>query len=929
MSDSDADDWFNKNDEDLLKDVEKTLKKNEKNDKGDDKHEEYISLSLQGEFIRADLSLNPDVESRRIKIFELRQMSTMSSIDMFLYAMTSVQNFYKDQIAGSDTQERVLLYTHILATICELDLPGFKEELLESFVANDILMEHFRLMTKKLFNKLYTELWASHSAQMKKFLENMQTLLVQSFKTGLLSEKGVNLIKDLRKIMETCNNPSVIDMQIYTNLRENLMHILNEAEAEIINQQKLEFYPTLEELSEPYSPKAVDKNEFAKYEDVRDYVVKQLRLLRKTFKDPLHKYIYELKNDGRSSNCYLYKDVSIILNEKYLDTSCYEYLFVDVLGSERLNNAEAEKIPPSLYERLANIKTGSLLCFSTSTEFDNLIMATVVHTNEDNLWNGYIAIEIVEQYNIGCIYQKKLLMFEAPTYYEVYKNAYSYLRTINVENFPFKKYIVFGETESQPPVYLSKEKVYHCDDYKFEPLAEEVPEKLFDLNHSQRHAFMAALKRELALIQGPPGTGKTHLTIHLLKTLIKNTHTPIIVLNYANQTLDKFVMKISEHTESIVRFGSRSRMPEVEKYLARNVDYDPNNGRLNKLRYILSNEFRKQFEIIQVKQNEFDGTDNSYEDIKDAQKQLTKLQEKIQTLRSIFQFYVARKKTIIAMTTTFAARNNFLFHLLKSPIVIFEEAAEILESHIVSSLTPYTQHVIMIGDHKQLTPYSRQYPLCVSLFERLFVIQKQPLILTTQYRMCRDIASLLTPTFYKALNNDDSVLLHPSVRKMSKNVYFMTHSNTEECAYRKDETSLYNDFEVDEVIKLTQYFIKNAEYSTEDVVILSPYTKQINRIKYKLLRDDNLKSVKAYTVDSYQGLQADIVLLSLVRSNTKDNIGFIGERHRICVALSRARYGLYMFGNLDILSKCSTYWSQVKKELLKQEAVGSKFPEHD
>uniref|UniRef100_A0A1A9VAG4 AAA domain-containing protein n=1 Tax=Glossina austeni TaxID=7395 RepID=A0A1A9VAG4_GLOAU len=917
--------WYNKNDDDLLKDVLRTLKK-----KDNERNEEYLPPIVRDEYI---VAADPDGGPSKVNTYVLREMSTMIGIDMFLYARTNdtVPNFYKDQISSNDTQERVLLYTHILAAICQMELPGFQEELLESFSSNTILMEHFRLLTRKLFRKGYKELWSSHSKQMKEFLENVQTLLMQTFKIGLLNAEGVNLVKGLCKIAKKCDNRSITCMQISVDFKKNLRYILNENEAVIWNQSKREFYPTLEELLEPYTPKEPYSEEFTKFKDVRDYIKKHMRWLREMFKDPLHSFIYEMRTDAsnlKKKKCpYLYKDVSIILNEKYFEAHHSEFLFVDVLGSERPCNVKTIQVPRSLYEKLSHIKIGSLLCFSTNTEFDNLILATVIYTNEECLWNGYLAIEIVKQYNIGNIYQKKLLMFETPIFYEAYKNAYNFLKTSDDRNFPFQKYIVFGETESHPPAYLDTKKIYDCDGIGLEPLAKQVPEKLFNLNASQRKAFMTAMGRELTLIQGPPGTGKTHLAIHLVKTLIKTTHTPIVLLNFTNQTLDNFIMKLSEHTDSIVRFGGNSRSPEVEHLLARNIDYEKN-SLLNKLWYIIKEEFRSKFQMVIIKQSEFDGRDDNYEDIKNACNQLTKTHEKMRTLRTLFQYYLAREKLVIAMTTTFAAKNNFLFRLLRSSIVIFEEAAEILESHVVSSLTPYTQHVIMIGDHQQLRPYCDQYPLCLSLFERLFILQKQPLVLTTQYRMRVDIANLLTPTIYKNLDNDGSVFLYPSVRGMAQNVYFMSHTHGE-LRSQKEETSISNAFEIDEIIKLAQYLIKVGEYSAQNLVILSPYSEQIKRIRYRLLQDEDLMSVKACTIDAYQGLEADIVLLSLVRNTRKKDIGFLEEPHRICVALSRARYGLYMIGNLCLFSKRSSYWLQVQRYLLMQNAVGDKFPFKD
>jgi superfamily I DNA and/or RNA helicase len=50
-------------------------------------------------------------------------------------------------------------------------------------------------------------------------------------------------------------------------------------------------------------------------------------------------------------------------------------------------------------------------------------------------------------------------------------------------------------------------------------------------------------------------------------------------------------------------------------------------------------------------------------------------------------------------------------------------------------------------------------------------------------------------------------------------------------------------------------------------------------------------------VDNFQGEENDIILLSLVRSNPQNRIGYLSEANRICVALSRAKKGLYVIGN--------------------------------
>ena len=56
------------------------------------------------------------------------------------------------------------------------------------------------------------------------------------------------------------------------------------------------------------------------------------------------------------------------------------------------------------------------------------------------------------------------------------------------------------------------------------------------------------------------------------------------------------------------------------------------------------------------------------------------------------------------MTTTAVAKMRRLLQAVKPEIVVVEEAAEVLESHIVTALTASTKHLVLIGDHQQLRP---------------------------------------------------------------------------------------------------------------------------------------------------------------------------------------------------------------------------------
>lgn len=81
--------------------------------------------------------------------------------------------------------------------------------------------------------------------------------------------------------------------------------------------------------------------------------------------------------------------------------------------------------------------------------------------------------------------------------------------------------------------------------------------------------------------------------------------------------------------------------------------------------------------------------------------------------------------------------------------------------------------------------------------------------------------------------------------------------------------------------------------------------------------------MKIIVVDNYQGEESDIILLSLVRSNENGNVGFLKTENRICVALSRAKYGLYIMGNMDNLYNSGDLWKQIKESLVSQDSYGN------
>ncbi|KAJ2919476.1 hypothetical protein MD484_g928, partial [Candolleomyces efflorescens] len=314
-----------------------------------------------------------------------------------------------------------------------------------------------------------------------------------------------------------------------------------------------------------------------------------------------------------------------------------------------------------------------------------------------------------------------------------------------------------------------------------------------------------------------------------------------------------------------------------------------------------------------------------------------------------------KEKRIIGCTTTAAAKYGFSIQAASPDVVLVEEAGEILESHILTALSPKLSQLILIGDHKQLRPKVNNYELTVekgngydlncSLFERLILSGYPHQTLTKQHRMRPEISDLIRQLTYPELQDAPKTQNRPNITGVQDNIVFISHNkeegNHDQIADRKDmasKASKQNLFEVGMVLKIVKYLGQQG-YGTNNLVVLTPYLGQLHRLRDALKKDndpllgdldsydlvragllspaaarENKRPIRLSTIDNYQGEESDIVIISLTRSNERGDIGFMYSPERLNVLLSRARNGLIMIGDSSTFKKSrkgGTLWGKL------------------
>ena len=126
-------------------------------------------------------------------------------------------------------------------------------------------------------------------------------------------------------------------------------------------------------------------------------------------------------------------------------------------------------------------------------------------------------------------------------------------------------------------------------------------------------------------------------------------------------------------------------------------------------------------------------------------------------------------------------------------------------------------------------------------------------------------------------------------------------------------------------LQLALYLVREQQVLAHRITILATYTAQLFKLvdSRKNLNLNELAMVRMTVVDNFQGEENDVIM---VRNNKRNSVGFLRIDNRICVALSRARNGLYILGNMRMLSTASPLWAHIERVLTENGEIGEEIP---
>ena len=408
-------------------------------------------------------------------------------------------------------------------------------------------------------------------------------------------------------------------------------------------------------------------------------------------------------------------------------------------------------------------------------------------------------------------------------------------------------------------------------------------------NESQSYAINS-LQHSLEIIHGPPGTGKSTTIVKLIENRIPQSHT-ILCTAVQNQAIESLAIKLLESKKKFIVLGSEHRLKPISKSMCFDILCETNIDIRNLQNKI---DFLSSKSSLNYQKKKYIDTDIN--NIVNLNKQINKIKIKILSEYNIFLCTTASSFKI------YRIMNRYF------DTIIMDEAAATTEVDMPPLLRHNSKNIILVGDHMQLrgfdnipTYLTNDKTYNISLLERVIHSGRNHCMLNIQYRMNPQISKIVSDIFYNGeIHNGiqkEPIYDANPIKWINVTAFEIIENND-----MVNNNSYYNMEEIHQIIKQINL------YKNRNILILTSYNAQLQKMK-EMINHDN---VDIRTIDSSQGMECDVVICSLVRSNKTNNIGFLKDKNRLCVALSRAKNILVIVGNYNIFaSQKNSIWQDI------------------
>jgi predicted DNA helicase len=410
--------------------------------------------------------------------------------------------------------------------------------------------------------------------------------------------------------------------------------------------------------------------------------------------------------------------------------------------------------------------------------------------------------------------------------------------------------------------------------------------------------------RDIALIHGPPGTGKTTAVVELIRQAVRDGRR-VLACAPSNLAVDNMFERLLAGGNKAVRLGHPARViPELRgQTLDLLVEKHPDVRLARKLARQAMGLFRQAGRYTRARPAP--GQRGA------ARQEAKSLLADARRLECQAVEHILDTADVLCATTT--GLDSEVLGTRRFDLAVIDEACQSVEPGCWIPLLR-CERVVLAGDHCQLPPTvvsqeAADEGLGVSLFERLLGLHGKAIAhrLTVQYRMHRAIMDFSSLEFYEAeLVADAAVSEHllsdlPGVGAkpltQSPVEFIDTAGASFDEELEPDGESRLNAREAELVCRMVRQLL-DAGVAAANIAVITPYAAQVRLLRGQL----PLSGLEIDSVDGFQGREKEVVVISLVRSNPRGEIGFLGDVRRMNVAMTRARRKLIMVGDGATLS---------------------------